>query len=109
MFRKRQHLFAAAGMAAILASVALAEQVGRAVDALAEPALQAEGGKPAPPRVGERLDKARLHRVTRPGLYGMSRPPAGSLYGIVDGKLIRYDPENAQILSIIRQVDRIMD
>ncbi|MFC3570286.1 hypothetical protein [Paracoccus sp. TOH] len=108
MFRNRQHLFVAAGMAVILTSVALAEQVGRAVDTLAEPAAQA-ASQPAPPRVGDRLDKARLHQVTRPGLYGMSLPPAGSLYGIVDGKLIRYNPENAQILSIIRQVDRIMD
>ncbi|UXU74889.1 MULTISPECIES: hypothetical protein [unclassified Paracoccus (in: a-proteobacteria)] len=63
----------------------------------------------APLRIGERLDAQRLHKVTRPGLYGMSHPPPGSRYGIIDGRLIRYDPESETVLSIIRQIDRILD
>ncbi|WP_253879795.1 hypothetical protein [Paracoccus aminovorans] len=60
-------------------------------------------------RVGGTVDAALLHPVTRPGLYGMSQPPAGSRYGIIAGQLIRYDPDSVQVLSIIRQVDRILD
>ncbi|WP_104492745.1 hypothetical protein [Paracoccus denitrificans] len=102
MLRNRQSLILAAGLLAILAPATLAQSAGQA----AEPAA-AEA--PTMLRVGDRLDNARLHQVTRPGLYGMSEAPSGSRYGIVDGKLIRYDPESAQVLSIIRQVDRIMD
>ncbi|MEF9605666.1 hypothetical protein O4J55_26395, partial [Paracoccus sp. PXZ] len=100
-----QSLFVAAGLLAALAPVCLAQQVGQA----AQPVAQAAAEQPAMLRVGDRLDSARLHQVTRPGLYGMSEAPSGSRYGIVDGKLIRYDPESAQVLSIIRQVDRIVD
>ncbi|MDF3853732.1 hypothetical protein ACDP63_06285 [Paracoccus sp. P2] len=105
MFRNRQSLILAVGLFGILAPATLAQGVGQAAEATAP----AAAGQPAMLRVGDRLDSARLHPVTRPGLYGMSEAPSGSRYGIVDGKLIRYDPENAQVLSIIRQVDRIMD
>ncbi|MDQ7260924.1 hypothetical protein NM680_03805 [Paracoccus sp. PS-1] len=104
MFRNRQSLFIAVGLLA-LAPATLAQNAGQA----AAPAAQVAAEPPGMLRVGDRLDSARLHQVTRPGLYGMSEAPSGSRYGIVDGKLIRYDPESAQVLSIIRQVDRIMD
>lgn len=68
-----------------------------------------ENGGLKGPKVGRTVDGNRLHRVSRPGLYGMSQPPAGSAYGIVDDRLIRFDPESGRILSIIRQVDGILD
>lgn len=96
-----------------LESVAMAEQDGRGGPATDNPAaLGATGnGKAgrASPQVGQSVDGGQLHRVSRPGLYGMSQPPAGSAYGIVDDRLIRFDPESGRILSIIRQVDRILD
>lgn len=119
MRRNRPRLIIAAVTAAALASMALADQVGR-VGVAAEQATpemrQAarDGGPPTGAlqsrlQVGARLDPARLHPVKRPGLYGMSDPPPGSRYGIVEGRLIRYDPGNAQVLSIIREVDQILD
>lgn len=110
MRRNRPRLFLAAATAAVLASVALADQVGRAADpgAPAE-TRQAANDSRAGVQIGGRLDPARLHPVTRPGLYGMSQPPSGSRYGIVEGRLIRYDPDNAQVLSVIREVEQILD
>ncbi|WGR62546.1 hypothetical protein E3U26_17470 (plasmid) [Paracoccus ferrooxidans] len=105
MLRNRQSLILAAALIGLLAPATLAQGVGQAAKANA----QATFGQSAMLRVGDRLDSARLHQVTRPGLYGMSEAPSGSRYGIVDGKLIRYDPESAQVLSIIHQVDRIVD
>ena len=60
-------------------------------------------------RVGDPVDNARLHTVSRPGLYGIGDAPAGSRYGVIDGALIRYDSKTMQILSVIRQVDFIPD
>jgi len=60
-------------------------------------------------RVGDPVDDARLHTVSRPGLYGIGNAPAGSRYGVIDGALIRYDSDTMQILSVIRQVDFIPD
>lgn len=102
----RPRLILAACLAAALASVGFADHHARPAGATTTgPAA----GDVAVLRVGDRLDQDRLHQITRPGLYGMSQPPAGSRYGVVDGRLIRYDPEKAQLLSIIRQVDRILD
>lgn len=105
MFRHRPRLFLAAGLAAALVAVAVGEPPAHLSASAGPPAA----GEAAPLRVGDRLDPRRLHKVTRPGLYGMNQPPAGSRYGIVDGKLIRYDPEKVQLLSIIRQVSQILD
>jgi len=60
-------------------------------------------------RVGQHIDAEQLHRISRPGLYGISRPPAGSEYGVIDGRLVRYDAETLQVQSIIREVDHILD
>lgn len=95
-------------LAAITAALLIAPSAG------AEPA---GGGPPMPfateagtmPRIGERIDPARLHPVRRPGLYGIGEPPEGSRYGIVDGRLIRYDPGETRLLSIIRPVAGILD
>lgn len=51
--------------------------------------------------VGDRLDPARLHVITRPGLYGLSGS-TGDSFGVVDGLLVRYDPASLRLKSIIR-------
>lgn len=51
--------------------------------------------------VGDRLDPARLHVITRPGLYGLSGN-TGDSFGVVDGMLVRYDPGSLRLKSIIR-------
>lgn len=61
------------------------------------------------PRIGETVDPRALHPVRRPGLYGLSSSPEGSSYGVIGGKLIRYDPRNMRVQSIVRQVDEILD
>ena len=106
MFQKRLSLFLAMWIAAALASVAVAQQNPKtAVDAPAAAKQSASGGV----RVGASVAPGKLHRVSRPGLYGMSEPPVCSAYGIVDNRLIRFDPESGRVLSIIRQVDEILD
>lgn len=107
MFQKRLSLFLAMWIAAALASVAVAQQNPKTTaDAPASAKQSAAGGGV---QVGASVAPGKLHRVSRPGLYGMSEPPAGSAYGIVDNRLIRFDPDSGRILSIIRQVDEILD
>lgn len=60
-------------------------------------------------RIGAQIEAQRVHVVTRPGLYGIGAAPAGSSYGVVDGKLVRFDPETMRIQSVVRMVDRILD
>ena len=59
--------------------------------------------------VGTAVDWDDVHVITRPGLYGLSEPPKGQRYAIVDGRLVRVDRESSKILSIIRLVDAILD
>ncbi|MCQ0971706.1 RcnB family protein [Paracoccus sp. TK19116] len=59
--------------------------------------------------VGDVLDWGNIHVVTDPGLYGLSSPPRGSRYGVVDGQLVRLDERTGRILSIIRLVEAILD
>lgn len=82
--------------------------------ALAQDCTQNCGDQPTPSgdekvSVGKALAPSSIHVITRPGLYGMGQPPRGSRYGIVNGKLIRFDPSTSRVLSVIRQVDRILD
>ncbi|WP_142662449.1 hypothetical protein [Paracoccus laeviglucosivorans] len=65
--------------------------------------------QPERPQVGERISPENLHRISRPGLYGISKSPDGSDYGVLEGRLIRYDPHTMQVQSIIREVDQILD
>ena len=58
---------------------------------------------------GSVIDWDDVHVVTRPGLYGLSEPPTGQRYVIVDGRLVRVDSRTSKILSIIRLVDAIVD
>lgn len=59
--------------------------------------------------VGNVVDWDTVHVVTRPGLYGLSDPPSGQRYAIVDGRLVRVDGQTSKILSVIRLVDAILD
>lgn len=60
-------------------------------------------------RVGDVVDPGSVHLVTRPGAYGLSTPPAGDRYAIVDGRLVRMDPATGRILSILRLIDAVLD
>lgn len=62
------------------------------------------------PQVGQRIDPDALHRIKRPGLYGVGTSVDGSSnYGILEGRLIRYDPDTLRVQSVIREVDQILD
>lgn len=60
-------------------------------------------------RVGDVVDLRRVHIVTQPGAYGLSVPPSGDRYAIVDGRLVRVDSGTGKILSILRLIDAILD
>lgn len=62
-----------------------------------------------PFKIGARVDPQELHVVTRPGLYGVGHPPRGNSYGVVNGRLIRFNPDTMQVLSVIRDIDQILD
>lgn len=59
--------------------------------------------------IGDIINWDLAHAVTRPGLYGLSNPPSGNRYAIVDGRLVRVNRDNGKILSILRVVDAILD
>lgn len=60
-------------------------------------------------KVGYPIQPDEMHQITRPGLYGLGRPPAGHSYAIIDWLLVRYHTQTKQILSVIRRVDEIHD
>lgn len=100
----------------VFAGVALADQARAPTGPLPADASETVGAwmsaaapEPQFPRVGEAIDPDQLHRVQRPGLYGVSDSPDGSRYGILDGRLIRYDPGKLRVQSVIREVDEIVD
>ncbi|MDO5620160.1 MAG: hypothetical protein Q4G24_01670 [Paracoccus sp. (in: a-proteobacteria)] len=59
--------------------------------------------------IGNSLRGGSFHEVTRPGRYGLGNPPTGMGYAVVDGKLVRYDLKTMQIMSVLRQVDKVID
>lgn len=59
--------------------------------------------------VGDIVDWDNIHIVTQPGYYGLSTPPDGDRYAIIDGQLVRVNRESGQILSILRMVEAILD
>lgn len=59
--------------------------------------------------IGDLIDWNDVHVVTRPGRYGLSMPPSGNRYAIVDGQLVRVNEDSGKILSILRLVDAILD
>lgn len=75
-----------------------ATQMAQAVLQLSAPrAVQVDGLA-----VGDNLDPARLHVITRPGLYGLNRTAPGDRFGVVEGLLVRFDPTTMRLKSIIR-------
>ena len=60
-------------------------------------------------RVGEMIAPGEFHPISRPGLYGLAPAPHGQGFGIVEGKLFRYDAQSMQVMSVIRQIDRVLD
>ena len=75
-----------------------AVQMAQAALQLAAPRAVQVGGL----AVGDDLDPARLHVITRPGLYGLTRGTPGDRFGIVEGLLVRFDPATMRLKSIIR-------
>lgn len=110
---------AAAGGLLLAAVTAIADDRGAQGPAPAPaPLVVAEVAQQAAParnparrsfRVGDIAPKDRLHRITTPGLYGLSDPPNGDAYAILDGELIRIHDGSGQILSVLWQVKRILD
>lgn len=58
--------------------------------------------------IGSRLDPAQLHVITRPGLYGLTGN-SPDRFGLINGKLLRFDPETMRLRSIIRSGVRMLD
>ena len=52
--------------------------------------------------VGDSLDPAQLHVISRPGLYGLTHGAPGDRFGVVEGLLVRFDPATMRLKSIIR-------
>lgn len=59
--------------------------------------------------VGDIIDWNDVHVVTRPGRYGLSIPPDGDRYAVIDGQLVRVSSDSGKVLSILRVVDAILD
>ncbi|MTH77296.1 hypothetical protein [Paracoccus aestuariivivens] len=103
----RKYLIAAA-MAVAACTMALAQH-SQNNDVQGTNAQTAALSAPKALRVGQQIEPAHLHRINRPGLYGISQAPNGSGYGVIDGRLIRYDAQTMRVQSIIRQIDNILD
>lgn len=61
------------------------------------------------PLVGRVVDWNDVHVVRKPGLYGLADPPEGQHYAIIDGRLVRIEARSAKVLSVIRDVEAILD
>src|SRR5690606_8595308 len=106
MSRNRQSLILIVCLLTALVPPSFAEPAGQAKGAGKSQAVGQSQSSGL--RVGEQRAGARRQQVPGPGLYGLRQAPAGSRYAIVDAKLVRYDPKSARVLSMIRQVDKIM-
>lgn len=100
---RRYTLATVIGLAA--STMALAQQGSRPADSSGAMAAEVD----RIPQVGQVLDPALLHRISRPGLYGIGQPMSGSDYGVIGGRLIRYDAGTLQVQAVIRQIDGIRD
>lgn len=98
----------AAAVTALACTMALAQQAGPRETRAMMPQNTLAQDQPRL-RVGQRIDPQQLHRISRPGLYGMSQAPKGSKYGVFDGRLIRFDARTLKVQSIIREIDHILD
>lgn len=97
-------LIAAAGVVIAVATLApIQTTFGHALGIQPQPRSETVllVGDIAPPDV--------THIVTRPGLYGLSNPPAGNVYAVVSDQLVRLDADTGQILSRLRMVEAVID
>lgn len=62
-----------------------------------------------PLSVGDYIDWDHAHVITRPGRYGLSTPPEGDRYAVIDGRLVRVNSDTGKVLSILRLVNEILD
>lgn len=59
--------------------------------------------------VGDTLKPNQVHIITNPGLYGLGSAPGNSKYAVAKGKLIRINPSNLKVKSILRSQAKILD
>lgn len=59
--------------------------------------------------VGDTLKPDQVHIITNPGRYGLGPAPGGSKYAVAQGKLIRINPDDLQVKSILRKQEMILD
>ncbi|TJZ91558.1 hypothetical protein FA743_10670 [Paracoccus gahaiensis] len=59
--------------------------------------------------VGDVAAEAKLHMITHPGRYGLSEPPKGERFAVLDGRLVRVHTETMQIRSVLRPITQILD
>lgn len=55
-----------------------------------------------PVQVGQAVDAQRVHLIERPGLYGLGPQPSNSQYAVVNSTLVRIDPAQMIVQSVIR-------
>ncbi|TGN47728.1 hypothetical protein E4L95_19125 [Paracoccus liaowanqingii] len=63
----------------------------------------------ASPEVGDVVTMARLHIITHPGRYGLSDPPKGEHFAVLDGRLVRIHAETLKVRSVLRPITVILD
>ena len=98
----------AAALGIALAGMVLAQRAGSDAPEPTPPSGLVQARLEPQVQVGQTVDPNALHQITRPGLYGINRSPEGSRYGVLEGRLIRYDPGTMRVQSVIRP-SRILD
>lgn len=104
------HPFAAAAAGAMMGLAALTAP-NTPAPRVVEPCATACAARVASvlPVVGETATVSRLHRIKHPGRYGLSHPPEGQVYAIVEGHLVRIEIGSGLIRSVLRPATRILD
>ena len=99
----------AAWLAAILLlSVAATELISDA-GVTSAPLASMAGADDHDIKAGDILQADDIHLISQPGRYGLGPEQPGSRYAVVSRTLIRIDPQNLKILSILRHPVAILD
>lgn len=61
------------------------------------------------PSVGSDIPMENIHLVTMPGRYGLSDPPMGESYAVVQGQIVRVSTVDGRIRSVLRPAPQILD
>lgn len=115
MLQHRLSAVAAGGLLLLAAAATAEDRAPRAAVLAQAPTVTCAGGPGCPTkparsfRVGDIAPPGKLHRIKTPGLYGLSDPPQGHAYAILDGQLIRIDARTGQIRSVLWRVRQILD